>query len=252
MVKAPNWIQHLEQDWTSAIIGWLPHLSDRYRLVRSDARCNGLSDRGVADISIERFVDDLLAVLDASSVERAPVFGYSFGSAVAALFAARYPERVSGLILMNGMAQGTHRRTRAGDPAHMDGLSILSRGGWDDEYPSVRDLNAQRFTPEASHEDLRHYAEFTKQALHAEDFARIGECVSVLDISNDLSEIRCPALVMYSNRERIHGPEQSRMMAAGIQNARFVGLDSANNLLPVYDSAWGTALREIDAFVAGL
>ena len=252
LVKAPNWIQHLEHDWGSALIGWLPRLSERFRLVRSDARCNGLSDRGVADISIDRFVDDLLVMMDTAGVEKAPIFGFSFGSPVAALFAARHPERVSGLILMNGMAQGMHRRARAGDSAHMDSLAALSRNGWDDAYPSIRDLNAQRFSPDASQDDQRHYAEFNKQAINAEDFARIGDCVGTFDISNDLLDIHCPALVLYSNRERIHGPEQSRMMAAGIPNARFVGLDSANNLMPVYDTAWGTAQREIDAFIANL
>ena len=252
LVKAPNWIQHLEHDWGSALIGWLPLFSERYRLIRSDARCNGLSDRGAADITIDRFVDDLLAMMDSAGIERAPVFGFSFGGPVGALFAARHPDRVSGLIVMNGMAQGMHRRARAGDSAHMYSLAALSQHGWDEEYPSIRDLNAQRFSPDASHADQRHYAAFNKQAISAEDFARIGDCVGVFDISDELANVSCPTLVLYSNRERIHGPEQSRMMAAGIPNARFVGLDSANNMMPVYDSAWGTALREIEAFVASL
>lgn len=157
---------------------------------------HGLSDRGVADISIDRFVDDLQAIMDAAGVEKAPVFGFSFGGPVAALFAARHPERVSGLILMNGMAQDMHRRASAGDSAHMYSLAALSRNGWDDEYPSIRDLNAQRFTPDASHEDQRHYAEFNKQVITAEDFTRIGDCVGVFDISDDLADIRCPVLVL--------------------------------------------------------
>ena len=113
IVKAPNWIQHLEYDWThSPLDGWLPHLSRHYRLIRSDGRNNGLSDRGVADVSFDRFVDDPEALFDASGITRAPVFGMSLGAVVATAFAARHPERVSGLILMSGFVQGLGKRNR--------------------------------------------------------------------------------------------------------------------------------------------
>ncbi len=252
LVKAPNWIQHLEYDWSIALNGWLPQLSACYRLVRFDARCNGLSDREVADISFERFVDDLEAVFDAAQIERAPVFAYSFGCTVAAAFAARRPDRVSGLILMSGFVEGLERRGQTRDANFQAALVTMSHEGWNDDYPSVRDHFAQAFTPEASPDDQRTFAEFMRAAIHAKDFLRIGDPVGSVEISELLPRVSCPALVMHASRERMHGAEQGRRLAAGIPNARFVGLDSANNLMPVYDSAWPTALREIKPFLDAL
>lgn len=251
LIKAPNWVQHLEYDWThNPMDGWLPHLSRHYRLFRCDGRNNGLSDRNVKDVSFERFVDDLKALFDAAELSQAPVFGVSLGATVAAAFAARYPERVSGLILMSGFVQGLAKRNRPQDLALGHAMMDLSRDAWDDTYPSGRHLFAQAFFPESSPQDQDSYAQFIKMAMTHEDYLRVGPCVDVIDITHLLPDIRCPALVMHSNRERLHDKDQGRRLAAGIANARFVGLDTANNTMPEYDPAWPRALHEIRDFLA--
>jgi pimeloyl-ACP methyl ester carboxylesterase len=254
VIKAPNWIQHLEYDWTNdPLDGWLPQLSKIVRLIRFDARNNGLSDRGVQDISLDRFVDDLEAVFDAAGVERVPVFGVSFGGAVAAAFAAVHPERVSGLVLMSGFAQGLAKRNRPRDATFSRTIKEMSKVGWNDEYPSVRHLFAQSFSPEASPQDQHTYAEFMKLAIDVGDMVRVGEeSVDIADVSALLPKIACPALVLHANRERMHNVEQGRQLAAGIPNARIVGLDTANNTMPVYDPAWTKALSEIQTFLGQL
>jgi DNA-binding winged helix-turn-helix (wHTH) protein len=53
LVKAANWLNHLEYDWQSPI--WshmLRAFAARYRLIRYDERGNGLSDWDVGDISL--------------------------------------------------------------------------------------------------------------------------------------------------------------------------------------------------------
>ena len=88
------------------IAGWLPLLSERYQLIRFDGRNNGLSERGVQDVSLVRLVEDVKAVMDAAGIERLPLFGISFGATIAAAFAAKFPERVSGLVLMVSVVRG--------------------------------------------------------------------------------------------------------------------------------------------------
>ena len=54
LVKAANWLNHLEYDWQSPM--WshvLRAIAARYRLIRYDERGNGLSDWDVEDISLE-------------------------------------------------------------------------------------------------------------------------------------------------------------------------------------------------------
>jgi pimeloyl-ACP methyl ester carboxylesterase len=111
VIKAPNWIQHLELDWENhAIAGLLDCVASCGRLVRFDSRGNGLSDWDAPEISLERFVDDLAAIYEAAGIDRAPIFGLSQGCAIAATFAARHPERVSGLLFFGGYAQGRAHR----------------------------------------------------------------------------------------------------------------------------------------------
>lgn len=101
------------------------------RLVRFDSRGNGLSNREVHDVSLERLVDDLEAVFDAAGVERAPLFGMSQGCAIACAFTARHPDRVSGLIFYP--KSGSWRRLAgAGVGAFQPsgvGAAALSQGG---------------------------------------------------------------------------------------------------------------------------
>ncbi|WP_245451762.1 alpha/beta hydrolase [Mesorhizobium waimense] len=98
LVKAANWLNHLELDWQSHI--WsktFQALSDGRTFIRYDERGNGLSDWEVDDISFEAFVRDLETVVDALRLERFPLLGMSQGCAVSIAYAVRHPERVSAL-----------------------------------------------------------------------------------------------------------------------------------------------------------
>ena len=80
LVKAPNWMNHLEYDWESPV--WrhlLRELSAENTLVRFDQRGTGLSDWKVPDFTFERMVDDLATVIDAAGLERFPLLGISQG-----------------------------------------------------------------------------------------------------------------------------------------------------------------------------
>jgi class 3 adenylate cyclase len=100
LVKAANWLNHLEYDWQSPV--WrhlLRELSRNHLLIRYDERGNGLSDWNVDDISFEAFVRDLETVVDAAGLERFPLFGVSQGCSVSIAYAVRHPERVTHLVL---------------------------------------------------------------------------------------------------------------------------------------------------------
>ncbi|MCR9137615.1 MAG: alpha/beta fold hydrolase [Alphaproteobacteria bacterium] len=250
ILATANWIRHLEYDWTmNTIAGWIPLLSERYSLLRYDGRNNGLSERGVADVSLERLVEDIEAVLDSAGIERIPLFGISFGATIAAAFAARHPDRVAGLVLLGGFAQGLQERQQPGIAAHGRAMMEMGLDGWNDDYPSARDLMAQSFAPGASPHDQRTYAEFMKVAMDHQDYLRIGPVVANVDIVDLLPDITCPAIVLHANKDRMHNVEQGRRLASGIGNARLIGLDTINNTMPEYDPAWPKALAEIEGFL---
>ncbi len=84
LVKAANWLNHLEFDWQSPIWRhWFEELGKHHTLVRYDERGNGLSDWDAADLSFEAFVRDLEAVVDAAGLERSYLQKGMFEEAIA-------------------------------------------------------------------------------------------------------------------------------------------------------------------------
>ena len=83
-----------------------------WRCIAYDHRGAGESPVGLADISVEAMISDVVGVLDAFGVERCVVAGESQGGAIAQYAVARTPERFDGLIL--SAATPTGGRTRRG------------------------------------------------------------------------------------------------------------------------------------------
>src|SRR4030095_5210158 len=103
LVKAASWLNHLEYDWESPVWSHLLHaLAAEHRLIRYDARGNGLSDWEVDDISFEALVRDFESVVESNGLQRFPLFAVSQGCAVAIAYAARNPGRVSRMVLYGG------------------------------------------------------------------------------------------------------------------------------------------------------
>lgn len=81
----------------------VPHFSRSFRVIIFDHRAFG----GSIDAEGEgrsRFVDDLLALVDALAIDRAVLIGQSMGGGTSAAFACRYPERVRGLVIADSLA----------------------------------------------------------------------------------------------------------------------------------------------------
>jgi pimeloyl-ACP methyl ester carboxylesterase len=143
IVKASNWLTHLELDLESVLWKpWMDLLSRGRCLVRFDARGNGLSDWNAPTVSPESLVTDLATVLDAAGVRRAPILGLSQGAPTAVAYAARHPERVSGLILIGGCARGWRVK---GDPAliaQYEALMVIMQQAWGAKNPAFQLLRA--------------------------------------------------------------------------------------------------------------
>ena len=112
LVKAPNWLTHIEHDWRSPVWRhWLTGLGELCTVIRYDERGCGLSDREVDDdgFEFERWLGDLEAVIDTVGPGRFALLGISQGAAIAIAYTVRHPERVSHLILYGGYLRGSAR-----------------------------------------------------------------------------------------------------------------------------------------------
>jgi pimeloyl-ACP methyl ester carboxylesterase/DNA-binding winged helix-turn-helix (wHTH) protein len=247
LVKAANWLNHLEYDWQSPIWSHLLHeLASRYQLIRYDERGNGLSDWDVADISFEAFVRDLESVVEATKLKRFALLGISQGCAVSIVYAIRHPERVSHLVLYGGFARGRTRR----DPDHSKTLLSIVEQGWGKENPAFRQFFTSLFFPDGTPEQMQWFNDLQQMTTSTENALRIMRATGELDISDLLPQVKVPTLVLHCRNDAAVMFDEGRRLAAGIPGAKFVTLESRNHLVLESEPAWEKFSSEMTAFLA--
>ena len=250
LIKAANWLNHLEYDWESPVWSHLLYaLAAEHRLIRYDERGNGLSDWDVDDISFEAFVRDLETVVEATGVERFALLGISQGCAVSIAYAVRNPHRVSHLVLYGGFARGRRKR---GDPAEVeqaDAVLTLMRHGWGQENPAFRQMFTTRFMPGGTPEQMQWLNDLQRITTSPENAVRIRRATENIDITDLLPQIKIPTLVMHCRNDAAQPLEESRILAAGIPGSRFVMLEGRNHLVLESDPGWNRLLDEIREFL---
>lgn len=110
------------------MFGYVAALADEFRVLAVDPLGHGLSDKPHAHDAYHAagVTADLIAVLDAESIERATVWGYSRGGWLACGLAASHPERVSAIVL-GGFAIDAHE---AELPIQSAWVKHLGEGDW--------------------------------------------------------------------------------------------------------------------------
>jgi DNA-binding winged helix-turn-helix (wHTH) protein len=108
IVFVMGWVSHLEYFWKHHLFAsFLEKLTSFSRLILFDKRGTGLSDRvPLAELpTLEQRMEDVHAVMDAVGSERAVLVGVSEGGPMCSLFAATYPERTAGLVMIGTYAK---------------------------------------------------------------------------------------------------------------------------------------------------
>ena len=247
LVKAANWLNHLEYDWQSPIWSNLfRKLAGQHRLIRYDERGNGLSDRDVGDISFDAFVHDLECVVEAVGLNRFALLGISQGCAVSIVYAIRHPERVSHLVLLGGFAHGRAKR----DPEDFKTRLSLVRQGWGRENPAFRQFFTSTFVPDGTPEQMQWLNDLQRITTSPENAVRIMQATSNVDVTDMLPRVTVPTLVLHCRNDAAIPFDEGRTLAAGIPGARFVALESRNHMLLEGEPAWQKFLDETEAFLA--
>lgn len=251
IVKAANWLNHLELDWYSPI--WAPlfrELARDYRFIRYDERGNGLSDWQVADLSFDAFVRDLETVIDATTSGPVPLLGISQGCAVAIEYAARHPQRVSHLILWGGYAEGWRISAAPEVRAEREAIFTLVRQGWGRADPAYRHLFSATFMPGATPAELDWFNNFQRETVSPENAVRFLEVFADIDVRRRLKDVRAPTLVMHARGDQRVPLALGGAIAAGIAGAEFVALESYNHLLLGREPASAAFVGHIRQFLA--
>jgi len=251
LLKTANWLNHLEYDWDGPVWSDLfLRMSAEHTLIRYDERGNGLSDWNAEELSLHAYVQDMEAVVGAAGLERFPIFAISQGGCVAIEYAARHPERVSRLVLLNAFARGWRHSSSQAFIASVEAMKVLMARGWDSQSPVFRQMFAALLLPGANTLQSQAFDTMQRASASAENAVRLIETFGQMDVRHRLAEIRAPTLVLHSRDDRFIPSRLGQEIAAGIAGARFVGLPSNNHILLPDEPAFERLASEMEAFLA--
>jgi pimeloyl-ACP methyl ester carboxylesterase/tetratricopeptide (TPR) repeat protein len=251
LVKAANWLNHLEFDNRSPVWRhWIRELSRDHTLVRYDERGCGLSEWEVEDFSLDAWVRDLEAVVDDLELERFALLGISQGGPIAVAYAARHPERVSRLILYGSYARGrSHRDLSEREREEGELMLKMIKVGWGTDHAAFRQAFTSMFIPEANAEQSHWFNELERVSATPENAARILAACHLLDVRDLAPRLDTPTLVLHITEDLRVPHEAGRQLASLIPGARFVTLEGRNHLLLESEPAWPRFLNEVREFL---
>ena len=248
IVKAPNWLTHVEFDWKSPLWRpWLEALGETNRVIRYDERGAGLSDWEVEDFSLGAWVADLEAVVEAAGVDRFTLLGLSQGAQIAIAYAVRHPERVSHLVVCGGYLGG--EQLAAPEQERSDALDSLIRIGWGQANPVFRHVFTTLLVPDATSQVMDWVDELQRVSTSPENALRFRECFRTIDVTELASQVMAPTIVFHSRDDEMVSFAEGRRLATAVPNARFVPLEGRNHVFLTEEPAWEVFLAEFRGFL---
>jgi DNA-binding winged helix-turn-helix (wHTH) protein/pimeloyl-ACP methyl ester carboxylesterase len=253
IVKVADCFNHLDFEWDSPIWRhWVREFGSNFSLVRYDGRGSGLSDWEVEDVSFEAWIHDLERVVDTAGLDKFSLMGHSQGGAVAIAYAVRHPQRVSHLILWGGYARGAYHRDIPDAVEVRRALETLVQLNWGRTNPSFFQMVTDLYIPEkATPEEQSWFRDLQQVSISPDNLVRYMRACDDINVRALLSTLSVPTIVFHSDRDKIAPPLEGRILAAGIPDARFVPLASANHVLLADEPAWKVFREELTSFLTG-
>ena len=221
MVFVPSWsLVH-----SRAYKAMIPYFSERYRCIAFDGRGNGSSDRpdAVEAYTLDVFVADALAVMDATNAGRTILVGLSFGGMLSAIVAAYHPERVAAAVLL-GTAASVGPANPYATPQHFmaekpdtEGWNKYDRAFWHKDYAAFADHFIRHIFTEPHStkqiEDAKSWAAETTGAILAKTVE-----ARLIPPGFDASEamyrkISCPVLMIHGDNDNIQPYARAKLVA---------------------------------------
>ncbi len=240
LVFMPGVVSHVQMEWQIPMVRqWLEALAQKTMLVRYDRRGSGLSQRDVTDYSLDALVLDLEAVVDRLGLERFALYAPGHAGPVAIAYAARHPERVSHLLLWCSFPRGSD----FGRSSRAQAIRAVRVTDWE-LFTEMVDLWAGLRLGE---EERRAGVALIREAVSWESYRAFMEAGEGFDVTDLLSQVRPPTLVLH--RREVAFPEVgvARELASRIPDARLALLEGTSPLPVLGDTE--AVLSAIDEFL---
>ena len=262
LLWVPGWVSQLDLYWEEpALARFLRRLASFSRVIVFDKRGLGLSDRVSAENppTLEARIDDIRAVLDDLGVERTAILAQGYGSPIALLFAATYPERMSSLVLYAPSAKGS-----LSEDDHPWGATPEEHAAWVERSARLwgtKEFAAEwlvRLAPSVAGDDR--VVDWTARILRAAGspaaWRSLANMNAAMDVRAILPDVHVHTLVIA--RDSATSPtgavdtdavDESRWIAERMPNATFMTVPG-RDYLPWFGDH-DTLVDEIATFVTG-
>jgi DNA-binding CsgD family transcriptional regulator/pimeloyl-ACP methyl ester carboxylesterase len=218
---------------------WDEEIARRGMLVEYDCRGAGMSDRDVADFSLDGWIRDLEAVAAALRQEPFVLFAPdSLAVPVAIAYAARWPGRVSHLVLWQAHS---NIRQLTSEPWFAAVVDLMAKD-WVLFSEVLMQVWEGLSEPETAHREAAKIREIhTPHGLRAALDAGLQ-----IDVSDLLRDVTTPTLVLHrrDGRQRL---DEAMKVASGIPGARFALVEGTSNSWALQHPE--AVLQAIDDFV---
>jgi pimeloyl-ACP methyl ester carboxylesterase len=221
LIMPPPMVSHQELIWQApGYRRFWERLANQHTLVCYDRPGTGLSDRNRTGFSLDSELRDLEIVVDHLKLKRFALLGHGFGGPVAIAYAAKYPRRISHLILYGTYARGAAVATEE----VKDSLISLVQAHWGVGSKALAD------TLIPSDPASEFAAKYFRECAAPEIVAKILEFAYRSNVVHLLASVRVPTLVLHRHQDRAIPFKLGRELASLIPNARFVPLEGKENL----------------------
>ncbi len=193
-----------------------PRLSTSRRVLRYDTRGAGMSSKVRGRLHIDTMADDIASLLDVAGIKgKVALAGVAVGGAIALHFAARHPQRASAVVVGSPATaiEADRQSSVLARVAEIEskGMAFAVDGSMENGYPVELRGNAGRF------------ATYRARWLGNDpaSYATIYRMLVGMDLSEELTQLACPALVIGGELDRVRPAALSEATARGIRGARY-------------------------------
>jgi len=249
LLICPAWVTNVEYGWEVPERARFHEELGRFaRVTIFDKRGTGLSDRQVGAATLEQRMDDLRAVMDASSIPEAHVLGFSEGGSMAMLFAATFPERVRSLMLFGTFA------CRKPKPDYPWAPTPEQRQVFFDaiEHHWHESMDIATIAPTIDRDPAarRRLATYFRMSAGPQGALALARLNTEIDVRHILPAIRVPTVVMHREGDVDANVAEARYIASKIPDARLAIFPGNDHL--VYAGDLGPVVDEIRAVITGV
>jgi pimeloyl-ACP methyl ester carboxylesterase len=216
-------------------------LAPHHRVIAMDLRGRGLSDKPPKGYSIKHHCKDISALMNDQGLERPVLMGHSLGAFISLVFAARHPERVDRLILVDGggkLTKAQRAKFFVGIKPSLDRLGQI--------FPSLETyLSQMKQTPYLQpwnsymetyfHYEIENVQGGVRSRVHPKHIEEEARNLAKVDSREFYKKVKAPTLILRATKgllaeDDLLLPEDVvDRMVREIPNARKVDIEGANH-----------------------